>query len=150
MRILFLAVTLLFAAQAAPIPNWQDSGVILKGESARALLRLCYRPELKVSGQWTPSGQQITQLETKLKAQFSALEFFPVKPKGPLERLSRQYAGFVAGGRKIIFVSFFPKDVGMDWRSQAVVICDGGPSVWSVEFEVNIAKFVNAAVSGRY
>jgi hypothetical protein len=150
MRILFLAVTLLFAAQAAPTPSWQDSGVILKGEPARALLRLCYRPELMVSGQWTPSGQQITQLETKLRAQFSTLEFFPAKPKGPLEKLYRQYAGFISGGRKIIFVSFFPKDIGMDWRSQAVVVCDGGPSVWSVEFEVNGARFVNARVSGRY
>jgi hypothetical protein len=149
MRILFLAVTLLFAAQAAPTANWQDSGAILKGESARALLGLCYRPELKISGQWTPSGQQITQLETKLRAQFSRLEFFPVKPEGPLERLARQYAGFISGGRKIIFVSFFPKDVGMDWRSKAVVICDGGPSFWSVEFEVDGSRFVNARVGGN-
>jgi hypothetical protein len=147
MRILIL-VMMLFTAQAAPTASWQTKGVILTGQAARTLSRLCYRGELKVSAQWTPSSEQITQLETKLLTEFLTSKNLP--KKRPLEHLHRQYAGFVSMGRKIIFVNLFPDDItGIDWRSGAVLMCDGGPSFWSMEYEVNTKKFVNAVASGR-
>jgi hypothetical protein len=148
MRIVLLIMTLLFTAQAAPSANWQSNGVILTGQQARSLSRLCYRGELKFSAQWNPSSQQITQLEAKLKAEFLTSKNLPKKRS--LEQLHRQYAGFIAAGRKIIFVNFIPDDItGIDWQSEAVLMCDGGPGFWSVEYEVNTKRFVNAVASGR-
>lgn len=146
MRILILVFLFVFTAQAAPSLNWQAYGVILKGQQAKALLRQCSRatPE-KVSAQWTPSKNQIDQLETKLSTYQKTLK--------TLNRLRssfyRQYAGFIAGGRKIVYVNLFPKEPDSYWRSRAVVVCDGGEQFWGVEFEVETGQFVNAAFNGR-
>jgi hypothetical protein len=141
-RILLL-LTLLFTARAAA--NWQASGVIFSGENANALLRQCSRtaPE-KVTSQWTPTSEQISTLETLLPAFKRTLK----QLDAPLETFYRQYAGFIAGGRKIIYVNFFPKDTDPQWRSRAVVVCDGGDHFWGVEFEVKRSRFVKAAFNG--
>jgi hypothetical protein len=147
MRILILGffLSLSLSVQAAPSTNWQSYGVILKGQQAKGLLRQCSRatPE-KVTAQWTPSKDQIEQLETKLPAFKQKLK----RPAAALTNFYRQYAGFIAGGRKIIYVSLFPKRVPFDWRTQVVLGCDGGESFWGVEFEVDTAQFVNAAFNG--
>ncbi len=145
MRILILALLLVLTAQAAPSANWQTYGVMLKGQQAKALLSQCSRaaPQ-KVTAQWTPSSQQIEQLETKLPV-------FKQKLKRPTAQLSsfyRQYAGFIAGGRKIIYVNLFPKDTDPQWRSRVLMACDGGEQFWGVEFEVKTGQFVNAAFNG--
>jgi hypothetical protein len=145
MRILILIFLLLSSVQAASNTNWQTYGVILKGQPAKALLRQCSRaaPE-KVSAQWTPSAQQIEQLETKFPAYKQKLG----RPAAQLSSFYRQYAGFIAGGRKIIYVNLFPKRVDPDWRSRAVMVCDGGEQFWGVEFEVDTGQLVNAAFNG--
>jgi hypothetical protein len=144
-RILFL-LALLFTARAAPSANWQDSGAILSGENAKALLRQCSRiaPE-KVTAQWMPTSDQIVRLEALLPAFKRGLK----QPDAPLEAFYRQYAGFVAGGRKIVYINFFPKDTDPQWRSRAVMVCDGGERFWGVEFEVDRSRFVNAAFNGH-
>jgi hypothetical protein len=144
-----MTLMLLISAHASPTASWQKHGVILNGQAARGLLRLCYRPELQASAQWIPSSDQVTQLEARLKAKFSTFKYLTFKPAGPLGNYYRQYAGFVVAGRKIIFVNFFPTDISTQWRSEAVLMCDGGPSFWSVEYEVDEKKFVNAVASGR-
>jgi hypothetical protein len=145
MRILILGFFLLLSVQAASNTNWQAYGVILKGGQSKALLQQCSRaaPE-KVSAQWTPTKNQIEQLETKLPA-------FKQKLKRPAAQLSsfyRQYAGFIAGGRKIIYVNLFPKRIDPDWQSRAVIVCDGGEQFWGIEFEVDTGQLVNAAFNG--
>ena len=110
---MLLLLGLLFTARAAP--NWQERGVIFKGENAKALLIQCSRaaPE-KVTARWTPTSEQISTLEALLPAFKRRLK----QPNAPLEAFYRQYAGFVAGGRKIVYVNFFPKDTDPQWRSR--------------------------------
>jgi hypothetical protein len=145
MRIFILSFFLILTVQAAPSPNWQTYGVIFKGQQAKDLLQQCSRatPE-KVSAQWTPSVQQITQLEQKFPAYKQKLK----RPTAQLSSFYRQYAGFMAGGRKIIYVNLFPKRIDPVWRSRAVIVCDGGEQFWGVEFEVDTWQFVNAAFNG--
>jgi hypothetical protein len=145
MRIFILSFFLLMSVQAASNTNWQAYGVIFKGQQAKALLRQCSRatPE-KVSAQWTPSKEQIDQLELKLPAYKQKLK----RPTAQLSSFYRQYAGFIAGGRKIIYVNLFPKRIAPDWQSRAVVVCDGGEQFWGVEFEVDTGQLVNAAFNG--
>ncbi len=144
MRIFILVFFLLLSVQAGASTNWQTYGVILKGQQAKALLQQCSRviPE-KVSAQWTPSAQQIDQLESKFPAFKQTLK----RPKAQLSSFYRYYAGFIAGGRKIIYIDLFPKP-SLAWRSQGMMVCDGGEQYWGVEFEVKTGEFVNAAFSG--
>jgi hypothetical protein len=145
MRIFILSFFLILTVQAAANTNWQTYGVIFRGEQAKALLQQCSRAELeKVSAQWTPSVQQITQLELKLPAYKQKLG----RPTAQLSNFYRQYAGFMAGGRKIIYVNLFPKSTDPKWRSRAAVVCDGGEQFWGVEFEVDTGQFVNPAFNG--
>jgi hypothetical protein len=145
MRIFILSFFLILTVQAASNTNWQTYGVILKSGHAKALLSQCSRaaPE-KISAQWTPSKDQIEQLESKLPAYKQELK----RPMTQLSSFYRQYAGFIAGGRKIIYVNLFPKRIDPDWRSRAVMVCDGGEQFWGVEFEVNTGQFVNPAFNG--
>jgi hypothetical protein len=147
MRILILSffLSLSLSVQAAPSTNWQSYGVILKGQQAKKLLTQCSRvtPQ-KVTAQWTPSTNQIEQLERKLSAFKQKLK----RPAAQLSNFYRRYAGFIAGGRKIIYVDFLPKRFPFDWRIPGVMVCDGGESFWGVEFEVSTGKFVNAEFSG--
>lgn len=146
MRILILVFLLVFTAQAAPNLSWQTYGAVLKGQEAKVLLRQCSRatPQ-RVTAQWTPSKTQIVLLETKLPKFQKTL-----KPlNGLRSSFYRQYAGFVAAGRKIIYVNLFPSNVDPKWRSRAVVVCDGGEQFWGVEFEIVTERFVNPAFNGK-
>jgi hypothetical protein len=144
MRIFILGLFLLLSVQAGANTSWQAYGVILKGQQAKDLLRQCSRatPE-KVTAQWTPSKTQIDQLESKFPAFKRTLK----RPKAQLSSFYRYYAGFIAGGRKIIYVDLFPKP-SLAWRSQGMMVCDGGEQYWGVEFEVKTGEFVNVALSG--
>jgi hypothetical protein len=144
MRIFILGLFLLLSVEAVASTNWQTYGAILKGAQAKALLQQCSRatPE-KVSAQWTPSKTQIDQLESKFPAFKRTLK----RPKAQLSSFYRYYAGFIAGGRKIIYVDLFPK-ASLAWRSRGEMICDGGEHYWGVEFEIKTREFVNVALSG--
>ncbi len=145
---LLFVLCLTLTAQAAPVwqkPSWQEFGVLLKGSSAKGLLNQCSRaaPE-RVSAQWTPSSQQIGDMEARLPAFKRSLNQLRL----PLNGFYRQYAGFVAGGRQIIYVNLFPKRSDSAWRSEPYVVCDGGSDHWGVEFEVATKQFVNSAFNG--
>lgn len=65
----------------------------------------------------------------------------------------RQYAGFIIGGRRVIYVNGV--DAGLiergrpsDWRTQALDICDGGPLTFGVEYNVARRGFDNFAFNG--
>ena len=125
--------------------SWQEYGVIFTGTQAKALLRQCSRatPE-KITGQWNPSSEQIAELEGKFLDFKRTLK----RPVAQLISFYRQYAGFISNGRKIVYVNLFPKNTDTEWKSRAVVVCDGGEQFWGVEFEVETGKFVNAAFNG--
>ena len=146
MRILIFTLLLAFTAQVAASSSWQTYGVIFTGTQAKDLIHQCSRitPE-KVTAQRKPSSDQIAELEAKLPDFKRALK----RPSAQLSSFYRQYAGFIAGGRKIVYVNLFPKDIDPQWRTRAVGVCDGGESFWGVEFEVDTGKFVNAAFNGN-
>jgi hypothetical protein len=72
----------------------------------------------------------------------------------------RQYAGFVVGKRRIVYVNGFPRGAGdpardgttaarnFDWHSEPVVVCDGGPGFFGVEYDPEKKTFTHFEFNG--
>lgn len=128
--------------------DWQQHGVMLHGVEARALLRQCSRAgPTDVQSQWLPKNEEIARVSALLfgyQARLRALDRYRSVT------FNRQYAGFVANGRKIIYVNSFRAGSAEPWwRKRAVVICDGGAQHWGVEFDMKTGRFTNAAFNGQ-
>lgn len=130
----------------------------LTGAEADRLLNQCSRQAPQnVQGKWTPTSAQLGDLRTRLP---DALDRALSKRQRNRERaveIAGQYAGFIIGGRKIIYVNAFPKPElaptipGMkahDWRHEAVIVCDGGAVFFGVEYDPEKKTFANFAFNG--
>lgn len=103
-----------------------------------------------VDGFWTPSPQDIAQLESLLPA------FLTADASGksvlPLERYHRQYLGFLKGGKRFIYGNFYRVSTAIssiyDESTQPVLVCDGGASFWGVVFAVESKTFLDLAFNG--
>lgn len=67
-------------------------------------------------------------------------------PKGWL----RQYIGIVRGGRRVIYGNFFPNAPGerAQWRQAPVIVCDGGPVFFGVEFDADRGVILDIEFNG--
>ena len=131
-------------------PNW---GVVFPAANAQALAHQCSRASPgPVQGTWTPTAQQIAELEDLL---------FPTLAVQLIQReLSdqgwqasdyyRQYGGLIIAGQRIIYVNAVHRYVieqshqGDAWKTAPVGICDGGELAFGVEYDPEtktLAKF---------
>jgi hypothetical protein len=138
-----------------------SDGAILPADESKGLLHQCSRgaPQ-QVAGTWTPSGAQIRALESRLSAAL-AME---ARQRGPRYSqpaiFRRQYAGVLIGGRRIVYVNAFPYEVGepagsgtpaarkFDWHRDPVVVCDGGPAFFGVEYDPEKQVFLHFEFNG--
>ena len=145
------------AGPAKPVGRFvlvSSHAVILIGNAALPLFKQCSRggPE-QVTGYWTPSVGDVQQIERDAPAYFKAQK--REKP-GMMVRDYRQYAGFIQHGRRMIYMNAFPaaeaaefsKEKSQSWHSVAVVICDGGPSIYGVEYDLKTRLFQNLEFNG--
>ena len=138
------------AAAAAALPN---GAAILPQQGATGLLDQCSRgtPEAD-EGTWTPSPADIAALERALPAAL-ATQGRPELAGAP-QGWNRQYVGIVRGGRRYIYGNFFPEDVTGhsrdpdQWRREPVIVCDGGPSFFGVEYDVEARRFTHFGFNG--
>jgi hypothetical protein len=140
-------------SQDAPLPILRGDGfqgVVLPAEAATAVLCQCSRGSLgTASDYWTPTSGDIVRMENRLPAYLRA-NAHPHQPQQwrALPRFLRQYLGVERGGRKLIHVNVVGGVLATRpamqraWRSTAIVICDGGPDFFSVEFDVVSGAFV--------
>ncbi len=141
----------------APPPAWN---VVLTGRAAKRVFNQCSRAApTQVSGYWTPLASDIKPLETEAPAFFSSQKD---KPDLPWNKYARQYAGYVQGGRRMIYVNCAPlegveqddrdmkaaRGKGLDWRHTAFVVCDGGPQFFGMEYDVAAHQFRNLSFNG--
>ncbi|HVU21496.1 MAG TPA: hypothetical protein VHE09_12255 [Rhizomicrobium sp.] len=153
----FWIATLLLAAPAMALQALNpDDGAILPPDAARDVLNQCSRDvPHSVQGTWQPSKAQIGALEAGLP---KALDDAMAKRGEHLDRAKtflRQYAGFIIGGRKVIYTNAFPRSVrddqqssALSWRFRAVVVCDGGSAFFGVEYDPAKDTFANFAFNG--
>ncbi len=155
--IALLAATVATSASSTPVLD-PAYGAVLQGAAADKLLSQCSRPAPEhVEGQWVPSSDQLHDLEMRLP---QALEEALAKRKGnnaEASHIARQYAGFIAAGRKIIYVNAFtqreteppfPGRDPADWRHDAMIVCDGGAVFFGVEYDPETHTFSHFAFNG--
>lgn len=146
------------AAQQTPAQLWTaDTRTVLTGDAARALTHQCSRVSPgPVDDLWTPSGAEIEALENELillvAREMEAAGQTP-SPGG----YYRQYAGFVIGGQRVIYVNGVDESAverdparAFDWRTQPITICDGGPITFGVEYDPAARQFSNFAFNGGF
>jgi len=167
-----LFAALLGAAACAPTPSepspgaaqdevaelWTaDTRTILGGDAARTLARQCSRISPgPVEDVWTPTDAEVDALENDLIL-LLARELEKVGQSPSPGGYHRQYAGFVIGGKRVIYVNGVNEsaiqrapnpDHPFDWRTQAVQICDGGTITFGAEYDVATRRLSNFAFNG--
>lgn len=110
---------------------------------------------------WTPTPDQVEKVEKDLQKFYSTKilkhEKFSKSCFGqfdrvaePLEHFYRQYAGVVIGNKESLCLNFFPKEhlefrklisKEIDWRYKPIIVMDGGPTFWQVEYDLEMGKF---------
>lgn len=150
------ALVVFLSATAAGASSALDPmyGVVLPVTQAKALVRQCSRAGPRsVTGAWSPSPSQIRDLELRLPNAISKQR----KHDGRSMDVVRQYAGFISSGRKIIYVNALPRrdtesqmpdEPPEDWKHKALVMCDGGPQFFGVEYDPQTKAFSNFAFNG--
>jgi len=145
------ALALLIVSTAAAASAYRldpGDGVVLPENVAKEAVHQCSRgaPE-NVTGTWLPKSSQIAELESRLPAALEAIAFQRGSEYAQPADFRRQYTGLLVQGRKMIYVNAFTRESGdpnpngppgawhFDWRRQVVVVCDGGPSFFGVEYD---------------
>jgi hypothetical protein len=122
-----------------------DTGVILSLSSEEG-------PALGVSSPfWTPSPEQIAQLEVQLKPYLDASH--QGKWIAELGIYKRQYLGYTDGGKKWIFVNSFCErfwKMEDSWRDRLVIVFDGGPCFHNVRYDPSSGQLDQLQINGPW
>src|SRR5690349_4061518 len=107
---------------------------ILPASEGPALLKQCSRATPQnVTNYWTPSASQIAELEKRIPEFLHKSGF-----KRQFSKFNCQYVGIIVRGKQLIYLNAFPRSMieeAKDWRTQALIICDGGEAFWGVVFD---------------
>ena len=125
-----------------PVEVNGHEGVILPETDAPDLLA---GTGLEPDGYWTPS-------ETDLQAAEDAIAIDAASAPGddaPMLDGRRQYAGFVVGGERKIYVNSFCGGGFEDWRSNVVFVMDGGSCFWQAVYNVDSGEIELLMVNGE-
>lgn len=156
MRMLVLLLTLSAIACSPAGAALPSDAVILPGSMARSLLGQCSRSTPQPGeSTWQPAEADILALEAALPA---ALQGQPPRSDGSglaraPEGWRRQYVGIVRGGRRFVYGSYFPADSTRygdpdRWRREPMIVCDGGPAFFGVEYDAEARRFTHVAYNG--
>lgn len=129
---------------------------VLPAAAIPTILQQCSRQAPTAGeGGWEPGAIDITALETATAA---ALRERRVTNDPDWSRFPqgwrRQYVGITRGGRRFIYGNAYPADAGRhssdadQWRREPVIVCDGGPAFFGVEYDVEAARITQLAFNG--
>ncbi|HEY3814113.1 MAG TPA: hypothetical protein VGL66_12885 [Caulobacteraceae bacterium] len=131
-------------------PAVSPDTVILPESQTNTLLAQCSRSSPHADAPWSPPPAEIRRLETELPAALAPeVVNEPHLAKAPTG-WRRQYVGFLKHGRHMIYGNYFKAwgENDLDWRSQAMMVCDGGPSFFGVEYDADAHRIVHIAFNG--
>jgi hypothetical protein len=126
-----------------------DQSALLPAAAGPGLLHQCSRRTIEApDSYWVVTIPEATVIEHALLSYLARPEVR--KPSRPLEEYFRQYIGVIAGGRRLVYVSFFHRSYFEDapdekerqmWRTEPVEVCDGGDHYWGIVYDVDKATF---------
>jgi len=107
---------------------------------------------------WQPDLAEVREVERVLLAYLSRPDV--TRPRAPLNAYVRQYMGIREHGELLIYVNLVWKGEiemeateghmrdAVDWRSEAVTVCDGGDQFWGIEFDPRTKQLRKARFNG--
>ena len=129
-----------------------SSAAVLPESQIDVMLRQCSRATPSAGqGGWRPSARDIVALEDRLPAALADAPQTRAMANGaPPTGWFRQYVGIVRDGRRVIYGNFYPERGGLnhDWRRTPMIVCDGGPDFFGVEYDVEGRRFTHLAFNG--
>jgi hypothetical protein len=100
---------------------------------------------------WTPSPEQIAQIEVRLKPYLDASHQGEWIAK--LGAYKRQYLGYTDGGKKWIFVNSLCErfwKTEESWRDGLIIMFDGGPCFHNVRYNSSSGQFDQLHINGPW
>lgn len=157
LSVLALAISAGAATEATTSPQLPVNAYRITLDRASSLFDQCSRDAPTLDGAaFEPETADILRLETQLVAILSghsdtdgidpALRFTS-DPKS----YARQYAGYRLAGRPMIYGNFLPMSDHLDGKAlatEALIVCDGGPSFFGVEYDVERQTVTRVAFNG--
>lgn len=147
MRALCRSVFLVLAA-TQPTNAQIDEAKIAIVEGTTLLHQGSRQSPLPADGTWSPKLADVQRLE-------ALLPYILTENRGPefdtervLSQSVRQYAGFIRNGKQYLYANFLPANAPPDWRTKALVICDGGAMIFGVEMDVDRGKISHISFNG--
>lgn len=158
------AIATLALASACTASSARENVVLVAPSEGAQLIRQCSRSAPDTADAFfTPSPREITAIETAamsalLAARDDHAEFrrnmeergivtpfdWPDDPSA----YQRQYVGYVADGRRMIYGNYLPAS-GSDGNSaEPLIVCDGGPVFFGVEFDLETGNVMRIAFNG--
>jgi len=116
--------------------------VILPAEFGPALVKKSCWGESPIagdiSGYWSPTVNDARQMEQALPAYLDHSEVHR-----SFSDYYRQYVGIIASGKRLVFVSAFPKDWANDdgWIREPIIVGCGYTDFWRVAFDPQTKQF---------
>lgn len=133
--------------------DMRRDAAILPGDMVPAILHQCSRSTPAAGeGTWQPGWSDIEKLEAALPAALAAdAQGRELADQHPPAGWRRQYVGIVRNGDRFIYGNFYPANAGlpMSGLGQPVIICDGGPSFFGVEYDLKAGRISHLAFNGR-
>ena len=133
--------------------------VVLDAEPAAPFFKgqLCSRPGAGSRDQaWSPDASTLVRLEIALARDLQAALNRMTWPSGIRVTATdyyRQYAGFISGGRKRVYINGFHEAAveqseernrgPLSWRERALLVCDGGRSFFGAVYDVDTGTIRN-------
>ncbi|NEX95311.1 hypothetical protein [Caulobacter sp. 17J65-9] len=157
MRAAFLAAALAVlgageVVAAQPVEAARTDAVILPETDVARVLDQCSRDAPKPGeGAWRPGWTEVDALKQALPAALAAEpEAARLVALGAPKGWSAQYVGIVRDGRRYVYANFFPANGPWsdDWRTQPILVCDGGTSFFGVEYDVAAGRITQLAFNG--
>lgn len=131
-----------------PVSGSGYAGVIVGADSVPAFVR-ALTGQQPAAG-WQPTPDDIAALETALPAFLRTAPQATDRIRHHLADYTRQYAGFVdSDGRSLVLVNAFCDAGGTDWRSQPVLVLDGGDCFFHVTYDRDGGTFSGLTVNGQ-
>jgi hypothetical protein len=136
-------------------------GVVVPSIASRRALQLRRKD---VEDYWVPSEDDVASVEAGLRdAVRERLAAAKKEPPSPgrqrdiaaldhilqhFPEYLRQYAGVTINGSRRVLVNAFPDDTYC-WRDEYIVIEDGGPWFWDIQYDVKLREFLHWELVGR-
>lgn len=140
---------ILAAAQPANAQAGEAMIAIVQGTE---MLKQCSRQSpLSIDGTWAPTLADVQRLERLLPSALAGKHGSRFDAARVLSGSARQYTGFKRDGKQYLYGSFFPANTVRalpEWHTRALVICDGGPSVFGVEMELGSERITHISFNG--